>query len=337
MHNAKGKRQNASAAPWQQRRILHFAFCILNYATAASLVACSNPAAAPPPPRPLRIVSAFPGGSPFNRTLASVYDAELADTTPQVVKSAGVVESLELLQRGEAEVAYTFTNVVYAGSAGQLPGQAAPFQRLRAIALLQPALLHVLVGPSSTVRTMDDLRERPLKLWGPGAALVMTVESMLPAFELDAGQLQSAGVAGSEALTAELLDGRRDALVVLGPPPVKAVGTAIAGGARLLPVTGRKVQRLLREYPFYRAAVIPTDTYPGLEGPVVTVGVNGVLVCRADLPDDLVYRLTRALYGGPTGVQPALAQWVEPAAGAATPIPLHAGAARYYRERELAR
>jgi TRAP transporter TAXI family solute receptor len=314
----------------------HFALGIVHCAATAALVACSSPQAAPSPPRPLRIVSAFPGGSPFNRTLAGVYDAELPDTAPEVVKSAGVVESLELLQRGDAEVAYSFTNVVYAGSAGQLPGQAAPFQRLRAIALLQPALLHVLVGPSSTVRNMDDLRDRPLKLWGPGAALVMTVESMLPAFELDAGQLQSAGIAGPEALTAQLLDGRLDALAVLGPPPVKPVDTAIAGGARLLPVKGRKVQRLLREYPFYRAVVIPADTYPGLEGPLVTVGVNGVLVCRADLPDDLVYRLTKALYSEPTGVQPALAQWLEPAAGAATPIPLHPGAARYYRERELA-
>jgi TRAP transporter TAXI family solute receptor len=296
-------------------KLLHFAFCIVH---CAALIACASdaPQAAP---RPVRIVSAMSGGSPFNRTLADVYEAELRGVTPQVVKSEGVVDTIEMLEVGTADVGYSFTNVAYAGYLGELPDQAKPFTRIRAIALLQPAALHVLVEPGSKVTSVEDLRGQPLRFLGPGAAVVLTVESLLPAFGLD------------DFVVTDDAGGQ----VVLGSPPAAAVQQAMARGARLLPVRGRKVDKLLKAYPFYRAMVIPADTYEGLNGPVVTIGVNGVLLCRSDLPDDLVYQLTRTLYEGPLGVQPTLARWLEPSAGAATPIPLHPGAARYYREREL--
>lgn len=298
--------------------VRHFALGIVHGALCLSVVACAHeaPQAAP---RSVRIVSAMSGGSPFNRTLAEVYGAELPDIAPEVVKSDGVIDTIEMLEIGTADVGYSFTNVAYAGYTGELPDQQKPFTRLRGIALLQPAALHVLVEPGSRVQSVEDLRGKPLKFLGPGAALMLTVESVLPAFGLDDSVV--ADDAGAQ--------------MVLGAPPAAQVQQALDRGARLLPVRGKKVDKLLKEYPFYRAMVIPADTYKGLNGPVVTIGVNGVLVCRSDLPDDLVYQLTRALYEGPVGVQPALARWLEPSAGAATPIPLHPGAARYYREREL--
>jgi hypothetical protein len=295
--------------------------------------ACGRPAPADAP-QPIRIASAVPGGSPFNRTLADVYAADLPGVAPAVVRSEGVVESLEMVERNQADLAYTFTNVAYAAVGGQLPGHAAPFTRLRAVALLQPAALHVLVGRNSPAREIDDLRGRSLKFSGPGAALLMTVQSVLPAFG-DGEELGAASVVPDGVDSAELLDGQIDALLVLGQLPVAQVQQAIAAGARLLPATGDRVERLLLNYPFYRDIVIPVRTYEGLAAPVATIGVNAMLVCRADLPEDVVYRLTQALYNGPAGVHPQLGRWLEPAAGPATPIPLHPGAARYYREREL--
>jgi TRAP-type uncharacterized transport system substrate-binding protein len=71
---------------------------------------------------------------------------------------------------------------------------------------------------------------------------------------------------------------------------------------------------------------------------VHTIGVGSLLVCRSDLDEALVHDLTQRLFEilpalssqlalGPTDLEHA----------PATPIPLHDGAARYYRERELSR
>ena len=61
------------------------------------------------------------------------------------------------------------------------------------------------------------------------------------------------------------------------------------------------------------------------------------LACRDDLPDELVYWVTRTLFESLpelAGSLPALRQ-IDPERVQASPVPLHAGAARFYREREL--
>lgn len=64
-----------------------------------------------------------------------------------------------------------------------------------------------------------------------------------------------------------------------------------------------------------------------------------LIVCRRDLDERTVYRLTEQLFN----VFPRLARveatlrFLNLDEAPATPIPLHKGAARYFRERELSR
>jgi TRAP-type uncharacterized transport system substrate-binding protein len=70
-----------------------------------------------------------------------------------------------------------------------------------------------------------------------------------------------------------------------------------------------------------------------------TIGVDSILVCRRELDEGLVYELTKFFFQAlPTlsFSQDALRS-MDLEQAPATPIPLHAGAARYYRERELMR
>jgi hypothetical protein len=127
-----------------------------------------------------------------------------------------------------------------------------------------------------------------------------------------------------------LLRGEVDAVFVSGQFPHPAVAEAVAGGARLLEVTGSPVDRLHAAYPFHKPTMIPGNTYEGYPRPVRTMGVDGLLTCRVGLDEDIVYRLTKAFFELPDTP-------VDRSRAAATPIPLHPGAARYYRERELLR
>ena len=70
-----------------------------------------------------------------------------------------------------------------------------------------------------------------------------------------------------------------------------------------------------------------------------TIGVDNLLLCRSDLQDELVYELTKRFFDALPRLaseQPSL-RLMDFAQAPATPIPLHDGAARYYRERELFR
>jgi TRAP-type uncharacterized transport system substrate-binding protein len=73
--------------------------------------------------------------------------------------------------------------------------------------------------------------------------------------------------------------------------------------------------------------------------PVRSVAIDNVLICRAELPPDIVYKMTRTLFESLPSIASvhASARQIHVENGASTPIPLHEGAARYYRERDLFR
>ena len=136
---------------------------------------------------------------------------------------------------------------------------------------------------------------------------------------------------------AHLLDGTLDAFMILGGIPISIVSHATKNGSRLLPITGENLARVQKDYQFFRPALIPGGTYPETPLATHTIGVDAVLICRQDADEELVYELTRTLFEVRKHLtaETGRPQWVDLKQASATPIPLHPGAARYYREREL--
>ena len=87
------------------------------------------------------------------------------------------------------------------------------------------------------------------------------------------------------------------------------------------------------------SSVAEGATYPTLTRPVHTVGVDTLLLGRAGLSDATTRGIAEAFFAAlpELGALPMPFRFVDPAQASATPIPLHSGAARYYRERELFR
>ena len=108
-------------------------------------------------------------------------------------------------------------------------------------------------------------------------------------------------------------------------------------GFRLVPVPQAAVSQMRAQYPFLEPQVIAARTYDGLDLPTETLGIPILLTCRADLDEELVRALTVVLFRE----LPALQQRVTAAAAIdvdlapTAPLPLHPGAARFYREREI--
>jgi uncharacterized protein len=138
-----------------------------------------------------------------------------------------------------------------------------------------------------------------------------------------------------------LKDGTLDAIMLPGYvyPEARTEGLLRDGGAYLLPIDGPPIEQLRRESPFVRVVMIPRDLYPGQDKIVPTVGIDLLIVCRRDLDEHLAFQLAEQLFN----VFPRLARveanmrFLNVDEAPATPIPLHPGAARYFRQRELAR
>jgi TRAP transporter TAXI family solute receptor len=286
----------------------------------------------------LRLMTGLPGAGfqPLGEALAREYRRSWPDVVLQLHESGGSVSNVQAIQHGRADLGFAFADVAYIAFSGRLDGY--PFNRLRGIAELELTPLHLVVRAQSAIQDVVDLRGRRVGLGPPGSGTALTAGLVLEAFGFGPDEFHAQNLPFNDA-AARLLDGTLDAMFVNARYPAESVRIATSAGARLLPLRGGAIDRLRHDYPFLRLTKIPAGTYPGHANPVHTVGVDTLLVCRDDLDESLVYEFTRTFFQ----VLPAVSRvhqslrLMDLDKAPATPIPLHEGAARYYRERELLR
>ena len=274
------------------------------------------------------------GGSlPLGEEIAAALSEGLQGVAIETIHSAGAVSNVHAIHRGEAEIALTFADVAYLSFSGQLGPEQTPLDRVRGIAVLQVAPVALVVRPGLHVRSPEDLRGRRIGLGPEGSGTAVTAGLILRAFGLDADEIHTETIGFQEG-TVRLLDGRLDAMFDNAIIPSSALKRAAEGGARFIDIDGPPADRLRREYPFLRATLIAPELYGML---VRTIGVDGLLICREDVDENLVYALTKQLFASLDTLGRGVLKSMDVKQAPATPVPLHPGAARYYRERELSR
>ena len=236
-------------------------------------------------------------------------------------------EFVTALQKGDVDVTILFADVAYLAFVGQLGGQ--PYDRLRGMATLNPNPVYLIVRRGSAIRKLEDLQGRRVGMGRVGASTALTASAVLETLGL---HVEASNAAVGEALTA-LSTGELDALFVGGVSPADQIRAAVAKDVEVLSFSPATIARLQRRNPFLRGMVIPRDLSHGAQG--LTIGLDGLLACRSGLDADMVYGITKAFFQALPDLSafdaPPLRQ-MNPEDASATPIPLHEGAARYYRE-----
>lgn len=305
---------------------------------AAAPVGCAPPAPAAhtPPAVVLRLTTGTPGAGfhPLGQAFDRSFGAANGPMTLSIQESAGSIANVEAIQRGNADIGFSYADVAYVGFVGQLEGQRRGFDRLRGVAVLQLTPVHLIVGAGSGLRDVSQLKGRHIAVGLPGSGSALTAEIVLQALGIPRTSVRLEPLRYSEA-GARLAVGSIDALFVTGSDPVESVRTAARAGARLLPLEGQPIERLRHDYPFLRPMSIPAGTYPGQPSAVRTIGVDNLLVCRRDLDEAVVHDFTRQFFAALPSLP--LLRLMDAEQAPATPVPLHEGAARFYRERELRR
>jgi hypothetical protein len=286
----------------------------------------------------LRLSTGSPGAGfhPLGVALGRAYRDAFPALNLEVIESPGSVHNVEAIQRGEADIGFAFADVTYVAFVGGLGDRS--FSRLRGMAVLQLNPLHLVVRAQSQIRDVAALRGRRVGVGPPGSGTALTAGLVLRAFGIDPEAVHAELLQFNDA-SAQLAAGELDAMFVNASYPAESVSMATKAGARLLAIEGPAVDRLRHDYPFLRLTAIPASTYPAHPAPVHTIGVDNLLLCRSDLDEDLVYELTKTFFAALpelVGQQRSL-RLMDFSQVPATPIPLHEGAARYYRERELFR
>lgn len=291
----------------------------------------------------LKFINVLTGGTsgvyyPLGVALTRIYGEVLPDAKATVQATKASAENLNLLQGGKGELAITLGDTLSLAWKGDAEaGFKAPLGKIRGIAALYPNYIHLVARADSGIRSLADLKGKRISVGAPKSGTEINSRTILKAAGLSYEDLSKVEYL-PYAESVELIKNRQIDGTLLSSGLGVAAIRDLAASAEIVVVTIPAETIAKTGDPAYQPGTIPADTYTGQKEPVVTATVYNFLVTRADLPDDAVYTMTKAMFAH-------LDQMVA-AHGAAKaiklenatkgmPVPLHPGAERYYREAGL--
>jgi uncharacterized protein len=278
----------------------------------------------------------FVGIQQVMEPLETFYRARLPEIAFSLKQgSSGMLANVDYLQSGAADVTFTQSDIAYTALTKGTEANPVPHTNLRGMAVTWMVALHLVVGRHVDFHSLKDLRGKRVGIGLPGGGTGVTAQMILGQSGLLSG-VQLVRIPPTQ-VAAHLASGFIDAEFITGADPADLVSAALtAPGARLVPIEGPGISNLKSKYPFLRPIVIPANTYGQAED-IHTVGVDVLLICRENVDEEIVYRMLSTFFDGIQNLaqKQRVFRSVRLSQAPATPIPLHPGAARFYREREL--
>jgi TRAP transporter TAXI family solute receptor len=272
-----------------------------------------------------------------------VYNAKDLNLRATVESSGASVANAQLIGTGDADFALLQNDIAYYAYTGTTLGafQGQAVKNIGGVFTIYPELVHIVATLASPVRSVKDLKGRRVVLGPPGSGTEQNALQILEAHGLRETDLGRAERIDAAAAADQLKDGRVDAaFFTTGLGSAVILDTFISGKTVMVPVGAAEGEALRKKFPFYTMETIPANTYKGQEREVPTPAVMAMLAARTDLPEDLVYRFTKAIFDNLPQFHAAHAAAkhlkLETALNG-MPVPLHPGAGRFFRDKGLAR
>jgi TRAP transporter TAXI family solute receptor len=212
------------------------------------------------------------------------------------------------------------------------------FKKLRAVFSVHPEPYHIIVGKGSGIKSWADLKGKRFNIGNPGSGQRGTTEVLMDKYGTKKSDFKIATELTSTEQSKALCDGKIDAYGYTVGVPNAGVSMATDGcGARIINLKTSVEKGLVNNNPFYAFATIPKGTYKTTDSDVTTFGVMATFVTSADVPERVVYEVTRAVFenlGDFRKLHPAFKN-LDPKLMIknALSAPLHPGALKYYKEK----
>ena len=303
-----------------------------------------EPAAAKARTVNINVGTATTGGAyyPIGNAIAQVWNDKLPNVKASAQATNGTPHNIQLLARGEAEVAIGQSGVVYQAVNGvdayKDQGKQTHF---KAMTQLYPNVMHWVLRKESPAKTLVDLRGKKFVPGPQNSATELNSREMLFVLGLDYRTRKdlSADYMDYSQAVEQLKNRHAEAVMIAGGVPTAAVLDVMTSGeGKLLSLPDAYVQQLAAKYPWYSPFTIPAGSYKGQDREVKTVAVTNILIVRNDLADDLVHDLVKAMYDESArlaGAHAAMKAFKieDGLKGISGVVELHPGAARFFREK----
>jgi uncharacterized protein len=294
---------------------------------------------------------------PLGGVLAQALTTKVPDVIVTAQSGNASTANLNLIRSGGIESAFVQNNTAFQAFYGTDQFVNNPVKNVRGIASLYPEVIQIVTLQEANIKTITDLKGKRVIPGDRGSGTAVDAENILKSVGMtfqDFGSLDWLSFAG---ISQRMQDKQADAgFVTAGIPTSSVMELVSSTPISILQLEDALIKKIVDTYPFYAKVTIPANTYTNQDKPVNTVAVMAQWVCAAEVDEELIYTITKALWEpgfhvlrkkeGQPEPAPAGAEIMAQAhakgkdvtletALAGMAIPLHPGAERYYREKGL--
>ena len=265
---------------------------ILKVVVGASIAATSALAE----PTPVSLATATPGGGfmLYGDNAAAVINEIDPTLKVKTQNTKGSLQNIGLLEDGKFDLALVQGVAAHEAFAGI----GRPPADLKVIAAIYSSPGMFVVKDDSPARFVRDLVGQPVAWGTPTSGLTLMARYIMDGLGLERDKdfestfLQKAG--DGPPL---VIDGDVAAFwgAGIGWPGFTRVMNA---GGRFIGFTPEEVEKVTSKHDFLKAMTVPAGSYAGQKDDVNSLGVWSFILARPDLPDDVAYKVARALHKG---------------------------------------
>jgi TRAP transporter TAXI family solute receptor len=282
--------------------------------------------------------TATPGGGfpAYGWPYAEILNETDATLSIEPVNTKGSNENVVLLEDGRLDLGLVTGEVTYEAVNGLGRPKAS---NLRIINATYSQAGMFMAPADSPYRSISDLKGKSIAWGAASSGFIVLARYVMDGLGLDMKRdfephlLEKAGDGPPM-----VLDGRAAAMWGggVGWPPFMAITKGSAGG-RFIGPSSEEIKRIMAKHSFLKQTTMPAGSYPGQTGPIHSVGSWPFVLAHASLPDDVAYRLAKALHKGYVELSRKIDQAQESTlantlAAAPTRDLIHPGVLTYMRE-----
>ena len=277
------------------------------------------------------------GGSwiPLGGALKNMWESAIPGLSIQQQPGAGIA-NVRGVDEGKAQIGFANSSTTVDGVEGRTP-YPKKVTKVCQVANLYPQYFQVVALADAKVSSFADLKGKTLVTQPKGNTSEVLTSEVL---KVNGMSYQSLAKVNFQAAYTDAVDMMKDGHVqvfTLGTtaPASAVMDLASARDINLVPVDDKTMHELRQGNCGYQKLTIKAGTYPKQDKDVPAIGYSTHIVAACDLPEDVVYKMTKAMA---THVSD-MAAVVKPITGL-TPkdmaadicVPFHKGAAKYYKE-----
>jgi TRAP transporter TAXI family solute receptor len=274
---------------------------------------------------------------PLAGAISRIAHEKLDDIKITVESSGASVANAKLIASGEADLAILQNDIAFYALKGVKPMFEAPVANIMGLMSLYPEHCQIQARKDANIKTPADLKGKRVAVGPLGSGTEQNAMQILEAYGLKFDDLSKVERLSATESADYLKDNRIDAaFYTVGVGASAIVDTAVMLDTVIVPIDAAHAETLKKKYPFYSEATVPAGIYKGVDKDVPTVAVLAILVTKKELEEDIVYRITKAIFENINRIETAHAKGKEVKLEKALngmPIPIHPGAAKYYKEK----